>query len=209
MIRKVGIREANRQKLIFWLCLLFFGSLSSWSAANEVVVKHHQLYLENDSLRIEVELDSLFSRRALDAIESGMITSVVYDFRVNGTRKNRILEHSILLRLEHDIWEGQYLAIRQSGLTDTLRTTSFAAAEAYCAKLQNVELGVLSEDSQVMTLQMRISVNPISVEQEKRTKNWLNVLRKGSLLELFISLDRPADRTNWMDIARFRNGDLK
>jgi hypothetical protein len=209
MIRKTGIRGAIRKNWFFWLCLLFLVSISDPSLADEVVIRSHSLRIEGDSLRVGVELDSLFSKRALDAIESGMITSVIYDFRVNGPRNARIFEHSVILRLEHDIWEGQYLAIRQSGIPDTLRTTQFAVAATYLTRIQNIVLGELSDQSQDMVLQMRTAVNPISVEQEQRTRNWLNVLQKGSLLELFISLDRPSDRTKWVDVARFNPGELR
>ena len=37
----------------------------------------------------------------------------------------------------------------------------------------------------------------------------LNVLQKGSLLELFISLDRPTKRTPWIEVSQFSPEDLQ
>jgi len=209
MRRKTGIRVAIRQSWFFWLCLLFFMSVPVHSQTERVVIDNHRLYTAGDSLNLAVELDSLFSRRALDAIESGMITSVVYEFRINRQNNSRFLDHSVLMRLEHDIWEGQYLVIRQSNTPDTLKTNQFSIAETYCSKISNISLGPLPAQPVNLYLQMRIAVNPISLEQERRTRNWLNVLQEGSLLELFITLDRPADRTKWIEIERFNTGDLR
>ena len=51
-------------------------------------------------------------------------------------------------------------------------------------------------------------VNPISPEQKVRTRKWLNLLERGSILELFFSLDLRGNDNDWVEIARFRKQDL-
>ncbi|MDA0746308.1 MAG: hypothetical protein O2954_07300 [bacterium] len=167
-----------------------------------------KIYLETDTLTLDIQLDSLFSQRSLDAIASGMNTSVILELRLNADDRGRTLEQVLARRLEHDIWEGQYLVIEQSPMPDTSFTSSFREATKFCSEFNQIALGPLPEGL-AFTLQARISVNPISIEQEQRTRRWLNFLQKGSLLELFISLDRPSERTRWLDIGRFRPEDLQ
>ena len=83
------------------------------------------IYVQSDTLRLDATIDSLFSKRAIDAIESGMTTSIAVQFRLRTGRGDNLGQRNLLRRLEHDIWEGQYRLIRQSARPDTQITVSF------------------------------------------------------------------------------------
>ena len=40
------------------------------------------IYVQSDTLHLDATIDSLFSKRAIDAIESGMTTSIAIQFRL-------------------------------------------------------------------------------------------------------------------------------
>lgn len=207
MAAKPGTAGAFRRGWIVWLGLFFFVCLHS-PAAGQVTVLSRRLYLQADTLRLDVQLDSLFSRRALDAIASGMVTSILLEFRLDAPGRGKLLEQILAVRLEHDIWEGQYRVIHHASGPDTLHTADFAEVQRFCSDLKGIVLGP-TPGVQAFSLRMRVGVNPISVEQEQRTRRWLTFLQKGSLLELFISLDRPLERTRWIDVGRFSTEDLQ
>ena len=161
-----------------------------------------EVYVQSDTLRLDISIDSLFSKRAIDAIESGMTTSIAIHFRLTD-RGNPLFTRSLIKRLEHDIWEGQYRLIKQVPQPDTLYATHFEDIQKACSELQGLALAVPPLPDTPLTLQARIDINPISPEQQERTRRWLKVLKKGSLLEFFFSLERPTP-SNWIDLLVFR-----
>ena len=165
------------------------------------------IYVQSDTLRLDATIDSLFSKRAIDAIETGMTTSIAVQFRLRTGRGNNLGLHSLLRRLEHDIWEGQYRLIRQSARPDTQITSHFEDIRRACSELQGVTLARLPLPDEPITLQVRIDVNPISSEQRERTRQWLKIIEKGSFLEFFFSLDRSTS-PEWIDLFRFRTSEL-
>lgn len=193
------MKEAMRQRYILWLGLFFFVTLPERVCAREIAVSEKRVYVERDTLKLDLALDRLFSERTLDAIESGMTTSVLLEFRVRA-EEGDFVSHAAEIRLEHDIWEGRYRVIRYASRPDTLETTVFDSATAFCSTLKGFPLRVLPSRDERFGLHLRVEVNPISPEQQQRTRRWLNLLEKGSLLELFISLDRPAEQTQWIEI---------
>lgn len=205
-----GKAEASRRIVGICACLFFFVVFQGRSDARDVAVSvaAKKVYLQADTLKLNVELDSLFSRRALDAIASGLITSVVMEFRLDSDRKSKALEYTLGMRLDHDIWEGRYRVVRNTGRLDTLQTAHFDTFRTFCSILEGLTLGLLPDGSD-FRLRLRVGVTPISVEQEQRSRRWLNVLQKGSLLELFISLDRPTKRTPWIEVGQFSAEDLQ
>ncbi len=203
-----GTAEAFGRSVTICACLFFFVAIPVRSDARGVVITARTLYLQADTLRLDVKLDSLFSRRALDAIASGLITSVVMEFRLDSERQSKAREFAVGLRLDHDIWEGRYQVVREAGRRDTLQTTNFDSVSIFCSTLHGLALGPPPE-GRSFQLHLRVGVTPISIEQEQRTRRWLNVLQKGSLLELFFSLDRPSERTPWIEIGRFSPEDLQ
>ena len=203
-----GTAEANRRKVGICACLFFFVVFPVRSDARDVVVAKRNVYLQADTVRLNVELDSLFSRRALDAIASGLITSVVMEIRLDSEPQSKAREFAVGLRLDHDIWEGRYQVVREAGRRDTLQTTDFDSVSTFCSTLHGLSLGPLPE-GRSFRLRLRVGVTPISIEQEQRSRRWLNVLQKGSLLELFFSLDRPSERTPWIEIGRYSPEDLQ
>ncbi len=203
MDAKQGMKEALRQGRILCLGLFFFMTLSGSVSAQNITISKKRVYTRGDTLKLDVTLDSLFSQRALDAIESGMTTSITLELRLESERKSRILEQTLQIRLDHDIWEGRYRVLRQASVPETLQTANFKTVETFCSDLKGITLGVLSSEEGQLVLQARIGVNPISPEQQQRTRKWLNLLEKGSLLELFIPLDRPSERTRWIEVDRF------
>lgn len=200
------IEEVFRAGCVVCLGLFFFMALSGSTSAQKVNIE--SIYLQGDTLKLDATLDSLFSRRTLDAIESGMTTSIVMQFRIESGGTSRVLERTIALRLEHDIWEGLYRIVRYARTPDTLQTTDFNTAKRYCTDLSNFALGTLSDSDPPYVLLSQIEVNPISPEQQQRTRKWLNLLEEGSLLEFFISLDRPSEQTRWIEIKRFNPNSL-
>ena len=192
--------------LVVALCVLLCGPRSS--QAQELVLSEHRLYLAGDTLKVDLALDSLFSAQSLDAIASGMTTSITVELRLEGKARFRPRQHTTAILLSHDIWEGRYQAVRQGGDTDTLTTGDFGEAQAFCSKVRSVALGPLPDEARDFVLKARVSVNPISEAQRKRTRSWLNFLQRGSLLELFFSLDTPTERTGWLEVWRFRREDL-
>lgn len=178
------------------------------AGAQQLVLSEHRLSLRADTLMAHLEVDSLFSSRSMDAIASGMTTSISVELRLEGGRGFRTRQRTVVTLLMHDIWEGRYQAIRHGGRSDTLVTGDFAEAEAFCSVMPRVDLGPLPADRGPYVLKMRVSVDPISEAQRRRTRNWLNFLDRGSILELFISLDTPTERTDWLEVRRFRREDL-
>ena len=161
------------------------------------------IYVQSDTLRLDATIDSLFSKRAIDAIESGMTTSIAVQFRLRTGRGDNLGLRSLLRRLEHDIWEGQYRLIRQTARPDTQITSHFEDIRRACSELQGVTLALLPLPDEPITLQVRIDVNPISPEQRERTRQWLKIIEKGSYLEFFFTLDRSTF-PEWIDLFRFR-----
>lgn len=161
------------------------------------------IYVQADTLRLNATIDSLFSKRAIDAIESGMTTSIAVQFRLRTSRGDNLGQSSLLRRLEHDIWEGQYRLIRQSAQPDTQITSHFEDIRRACSELQGITLAQLPFPDEPITLQVRIDVNPISPEQRERTRQWLKIIEKGSFLEFFFTLDRSTS-SEWIDLFRFR-----
>ena len=170
-------------------------------SAQQPVIRDSRLYVLQDTLMSDVHMDSLFTPRALDAIVSGMKTSIILEFQVV-PRRGRSRTHLKNLKLQHDIWEGRYEIIRQADPPDTLRTREFAEVQRFCSQHRSISLGAIEESDRPLVVLLRIAVNPISVEQEQRTRRWLQFLKRGSILELFVSLDRPFDRTSWLEIGR-------
>ena len=161
------------------------------------------IYVQSDTLRLDATIDSLFSKRAIDAIETGMTTSIAVQFRLRTGRGDNLGLRGLLRRLEHDIWEGQYRLIRQSARPDTQITSHFEDIRRACSEIQGVTLAQLPLPDEPITLQVRIDVNPISPEQRERTRQWLKIIEKGSFLEFFFSLDRSTS-PEWIDLFRFR-----
>jgi len=161
------------------------------------------IYVQSDTLRLDATINSLFSKRAIDAIETGMTTSIIVQFRLRTGRGDNLGLRSLLRRLEHDIWEGQYRLIRQSVRPDTQITSHFEDIRRACSELQGVTLAQLPLPDEPIILQVRIDVNPISPEQRERTRQWLKIIEKGSYLEFFFTLDRSTS-PEWIDLFRFR-----
>ncbi len=178
------------------------------AAAQNLLLSTHRLYLVGDTLRVDLALDSLFSARSLDAIASGMTTSIEVELRLEARRGFRPRQRTVRALLIHDIWEGRYQAIRHGSVADTLATTDFEVAESFCSGLSGVTMGPVPGDD-TYVLRTRVSVNPISEDQRLRTRSWLNFLEKGSILELFFSLDTPIERSEWLEVERFRREDLQ
>ena len=161
------------------------------------------IYVQSDTLRLDATINSLFSKRAIDAIETGMTTSIIVQFRLRTGRGDNLGLRSLLRRLEHDIWEGQYRLIRQSARPDTQITSHFEDIRRACSELQGITLTQFPLPDEPITLQVRIDVNPISPEQRERTRQWLKIIEKGSYLEFFFTLDRSTS-PEWIDLFRFR-----
>ena len=166
------------------------------------------LYLRGDTLTVDIRVDSLFSKRAQDAIASGMTTSIEYEFLLEPDGPIDATRLAIGIQLDHDIWEGQYRVIRNASQPDTLVTRGFVEATTFCTDLSGLRLGPLSDEPVPLVLKVRVHVNPISPEQEARTRRWLNLLDRGSVLELFFSLGPRGEGVGWIEIARFRKSDL-
>ena len=189
---------------IFWMISLIQLIHTASAAGQSFTEGDARLYAHGDTLKLNASIDGLFSQRTLDAIESGMTATILLQFRLETLNGNRILEQAIALNLEHDIWEGQYRITRDANATDTLQTTSWDTVQAYCSSMKGLVLGPFPAPLSPMLLSARIDVNPVPPEQEERTRKWLNLLERGSLLEFFISLDRSSERPgDWMQVARF------
>ena len=183
------------------MCCLTFLSIQHTSAQH-ISKDHLEVYVQSDTLRLDVTVDSLFSKRTLDAINTGMTASIAIQFRLLANRSQPLAERTVLKRLEHDIWEGQYRLIHQTTQPDTFITRNFEDIAQSCSQYEGFALAPLPLPDQSLTLQVRLDVDPISPEQQKRTRQWLKVLKKGSLLEFFFSLERPAP-SPWINLLQF------
>jgi hypothetical protein len=189
-------------RLVLWVIGLL-GVIWLPVGAQQISPDHLQLYVQNDTLKIDVRIDSLFTQRALDAIESGMTASIAIQFRLMGAQNRQMADISHLARLEHDIWEGEYRLIRLHGIRDTLTFTELSSVSRTCSNLQNIPLISLPLPDRILTLQGRVQVDPISPEQQELTRKWLKILRKGSLLEFFFSFEDTDGQTRWIDLIQF------
>ena len=189
----------------YLICLALFTLIigPGTVSGQQIRLDQMQIYVQSDTLKLDAQIDTLFSRRTLNAIETGMTASILIQFRLATGPQTILRPHPILSRLEHDIWEGEYRVVRFSNQPDTLETTSFDTVRTYCAQLQGIPLGPLPGSDRELTLQYHIEVNPISPEQQRRTRRWLNLLERWSLLEFFIQLNRSSEGTGWIDLLRF------
>jgi len=193
-------QRINIQTLVI---VLFVLAIVQPASAQQISQDHVEVYVQSDTLRLDVHVDSLFSQRTLDAIDSGMTASIAMQFRLLTDRGQTLTQRTLIKRLEHDIWEGQYRLIEQTTQPDTLVTSHFNDIQKSCSEHQGLALARLPLPDLSLTLQVRLDVNPISPEQQERTRQWLKVLKKGSLLEFFFSLERP-EPSPWIDLRKFR-----
>jgi hypothetical protein len=180
-------------------------ALGGSGVAGAVIVEDVRVYVEGDSLLLDARMDSLFSPRVLDALESGMTTSLAVTVRLDRARSPAA--RALLVRIDHDIWEGRYRVVRETTPPDTLETDSFAEMARRAGTIDRLFVGLAIREMEHV-LRLRASVDPISREQRERTRRWLNLLSRGSLLELFINLEPSPDEEAWIDLARFRPEDL-
>ena len=188
-----------RRLLIIPILML---SLPPFAHAQEISLDRLQIYVQADTVKIDASIDSLFSQRSLNAIASGMTASITLHFRLVTARGERLSETALYRRLEHDIWEGAYRFIEFSDPPDTLVTRHFDIIKQTSAEIQGLPIAPLPLPEQVLTLQTRIHVDPITPEQQERTRSWLNILQKGSLIEFFFSLEKAPPR--WVTLVSFR-----
>jgi hypothetical protein len=188
------------------LALVFLVFTPVWASATPEFSRP-MLYLDGDTLKVDVHVDSLFSPRSQDAIASGMTTSIGYEFLLEPVGLMKPIRSAVTLRLDHDIWEGRYQVIRRANVTDTLITDRLEEVTYFCSEVTGTNIGTIP-DAVPFILSARALVNPISTEQEARTRKWLNLLDRGSILELFFSLEPKEDGREWVEIARFRKKDL-
>ena len=177
------------------------------SASSQVVKTPPTVYLHGDSLLVDVVIDSLLSPRAQDAIASGMSTSIIHQFRFAAAGAQTIVR-SVVTQLDHDIWEDRYTIVRSDHGPDTLTTNTFEDAKKAITALSRIPIDLLDQSEKSYRLDFRTRVDLISFEQERRTRRWLNLLERGSILELFFSLDPREQDVSWSEIARFRRSDL-
>ena len=169
-----GAKTARRLRLLIWAGLLFLMCPALVAAARGPTVSARRLHLTGDTLRLDLAIDSLFSRRAMDAIESGMTTSVTVELRLEAEDGPRLFEQALQMGLEHDIWEGRYRVVRHASGTDVLQTTDFTAAERFCAELDSIGFGPIPFLPGHLVLKAKVTVSPISPEQQRRTRRWLD-----------------------------------
>ncbi|MBT3605916.1 MAG: DUF4390 domain-containing protein [Candidatus Latescibacteria bacterium] len=172
--------------------------------AQQISTSQLEVYVQSDTLKLDVRIDSAFTQDHIHAVESGMTASIALQLRLLGARKNRIVQFEINKQLEHDIWEGQYRLISQTPPPDTLTSTSFEEIRQAATRIQGIALTGRKLPNEVLTLQARIHINPITPEQQARTRRWLKILRKGSLLEFFFSFRKSNPPTPWITLYQFR-----
>lgn len=180
------------------------GGLPHRASAQEIGPNQVQVYVQNDSLKADVDIDSVFTQEHIDAIESGMTASITVQLRLLRSRNTRIVETEINKQLEHDIWEGKYRLVTFTTPPDTLITESFEEVSRFCTDIQNVSLAPMPLPDEMLILQARVHIDPITPEQQERTRRWLKILRKGSLLEFFFSFRKPNPPTPWVNLMQFR-----
>ncbi len=189
------------------LLIMLFGiltaGLTSTSQAQQITPSQLEVYVQSDTLKLDVSIDSVFTQTHIDAIESGMTASITLQLRLLGSRNNRIAQIEINKQLDHDIWEGQYRLIRLTTPPDTLTSNSFEEIRHICTHMQGMSLTRLPLPNEVLTLQARVHIDPITPEQQERTRRWLKILRKGSLLEFFFSFGKPNPPTPWVNLLQF------
>lgn len=176
--------------------------LTSTSQAQQITPSQLEVYVQSDTLKLDVSIDSVFTQNHIDAIESGMTASITLQLRLLGAHNNRIAQIEINKQLDHDIWEGQYRLIRLTP-PDTIMSASFEDIRHICTHIQGVALTHLPLPNDVLTLQARVHIDSITPEQQERTRRWLKILRKGSLLEFFFSFGKPNPPTQWVNLLQF------
>lgn len=174
--------------------------------SSQVIQTPPTIYLRSDSLFVDVIVDSLFGRHAQDAIDSGMSTSITHQLRLSADGQPDVVR-SVIIQLHNDIWENRYTLI-WSARGDTLSTQAFTEVERTVSTLSRLPIGVLDRSERPYRLAIRSGIDLISPEQERRTRRWLNLLERGSVLELFFSLDPREQDVPWSEVARFSRGDL-
>lgn len=205
MIGEPALSRSTRHIIILVCAITAFGVPAP--SAGEPRYTTPTLYLSGDTLLVDVSVDSLLSLRAREAIASGMTTSITYEFLLQPAR-GRTRRHIESYRLNHDIWEGRYTIFQETGRRDSLMTDRFNLASKFVSELGRIPVAVLPDDQIPYVLQIRSIVNPISPEQEVKTRRWLNLLEKGSVLELFFSFAPRDHEGDFVQVARFRKQDL-
>jgi hypothetical protein len=178
--------------------------LVTLAGAKQIAPSQLEIYVQSDTLKVDVGIDSAFTQNHIDAIESGMTASITLQFRLLGARNNRLVQKEINKQLEHDIWEGQYRLIKVTVPPDTLVSSNFGDIRHACTQLQGLALTHLPLPDEILTLQARVHIDPITPKQQERTRRWLKILRKGSLLEFFFSFRKSNPPTPWITLRQFR-----
>ena len=162
------------------------------------------IYVQSDTLRVDATIASLFSKRAIDAIESGMTTSIVVQFRLRTGRGDQVGQRGLTTRLEHDnMGRGipPHPTSRAGRHVDTRRV------------LRTFDAGVPDFRGSIwprfpcptypLTLQVRIDVNPISPEQQERTRRCSRFWKRAVISNFFIRWTAPPS-SEWVDVIKFR-----
>jgi hypothetical protein len=176
--------------------------------AQEIAARAVEVYVQADTIRLDIRLDSVFTADHLEAIESGMTASIALQFRLVDRQNNRIAMLELNSQLEHDIWEGQYRLIHLGVPADTLVSNSFEQIRLAATDIQNIPISRMPRIDDILTLQARVAIDPITPEQRERTRRWLNILKKGSLLEFFFSFRKSTHSSPWMNLLQFYPGAL-
>ena len=198
-----GMRLSHHINLLIMLLGFLTAGLTTSLQAQQIAPSQLEVYVISDTLKLDVSIDSVFTQNHIDAIESGMTASITLQLRLFGSRNNRIAQIEINKQLDHDIWEGQYRLISLTSPPDTLTSTRFEDIRHICTHMQGVALTHLPLPNDVLTLQARVHIDPITPEQQERTRRWLKILRKGSLLEFFFSFGKPNPPTQWVNLLQF------
>ena len=172
--------------------------------AQQLAPSQVEVYVQTDTLKLDVRIDSTFTQNHIDAIESGMTASITIQLRLLGTRNTRLAEVEMNKQLEHDIWEGQYRLINLTATPDTLVSDDFESIRQICTDIRGIALTNRPLPNDLLTLQARVHIDPITPEQQERTRRWLKILRKGSLLEFFFSFRKPNPPTPWVNLLQFK-----
>ncbi|MSS73933.1 MAG: DUF4390 domain-containing protein [Candidatus Latescibacteria bacterium] len=197
------------------IALALIWGMGNGAEANEVTVVNRRIVPDGKWLLLNLRLKDVFSPRTRNAIEAGLTTALVVEFRLNAGQR-RVVEKEIGFEIRHDIWEGQYLVLKHASPPDTLRTSTFAVVERFCTEMDAVELAPtdLLRSGEQIDLKFRIRVNTVSPEQARRTRQWLEPpgegdaedsrggirIDFGDVIDFFFNIYKPQERSGWIDL---------
>jgi hypothetical protein len=164
-----------RRTGIALLCLLMVFSASA--NAKQKAYRFESILIENDSLRMDFTVDSVFNRDIFRGLKKGMTAGLEYQVQLwekrSGWFDMAVAECGIRMKIGYDNWDRKFTVMQ---LDQTTRFANEEDAGRHCSRLTH--FWITGKDQIKPKRQYRIFVRvvfqPMSIENVEEIKRWLS-----------------------------------